>query len=347
VLGASLSAQNIRVTNVSGSNFIWIYYTNLVTLGLPPAYGFDKVNFKVYGTPFFTGLPYSNYLWQVEVNSAEIVEGSVWVKANTNAVYSSQLVRVASSNAQVAASIAPAEVAIHALYSSNAVKYTYSIKNEGPAGNNVHRLFIQLPSAYSNNSVSNITVSPAGTTAYSNGAIWVTYSTPLASGATSTIQFWASFTNTNVTGSGEVASFILYADNNNSAGYTPQYENTPLTWSVNIVPPRVKGEHAIEVIVSHSTNAPAITTDRVSNRLVHHIYNTSPKGVDIKSVDILYPKTLFTNVNVIESKLSTNLTFSVEDMGSYLAVHLVYTNFNSLYDNVAFSKDDVVVDVLD
>ncbi|NPV38662.1 MAG: hypothetical protein HPY78_05255 [Brevinematales bacterium] len=347
VLGAAVSAANIWTTNISGSNFIWIYYTNLVTLGLPPANGFDKINFKVYGTPSFTGLPYSNYLWQVEVNSAEVVGGATWVKAGTNTVYSSQLVRVASSNAQVAASISPSEVAINALYVSNAVRYTYTIKNDGPSGNNVHRLFIQLPNTYSNDSVSNITVSPAGTTAYSNGAIWVTYSTPLASGATSTIQFWAAFTNTNVVGTSEVADFVLYADNNNSAGYTLQYENAPLTWKVSIVPPRVKGEHAMWVINGAQTNAPEVTTDKVSNRLIHRIYNTSPKGVAIRSVDILYPKTLLTNVSVVSSLLATNTILDVVETADHLVLHLVYTNFFSLYDNPALSRDDVIVDVLD
>ncbi|URA11311.1 FlgD immunoglobulin-like domain containing protein [Thermospira aquatica] len=348
VLGASASANNIRVTNISGSNFIWIYYTNLVTLGLPPASGFDKINFKVYGTPLFTGIPYSNYLWQVEVNSDEVVSGVSWAKAGTNIVYSSQLVRVASSNAQVAAAISPAEVAINAAYSSNAIRYSYTIKNDGPTGNNVHRIFIQLPGNYSDNSVSNITVStPGATAAYSNGAIWVTYGTPLSSGATSTIQFWAAFTNTNVTGASETAEFILYADNNNSAGYTLQYENAPLTWRVSILPPRVKGEHAINVVEGSVTNAPEITTDKVSSRLIHWIYNTSPKGVMIQSIDILYPQTLLTNIVPISSSLTTNTTLSVIEEGNYFVVRLAYTNFLSLYDDVASSKDQVVVDVFD
>jgi len=344
VLGSTLSAGNIFVTNISGSNFIYIYYTNLVTLGLPPSYGFDRINFTVNGTPSFTGLPYSNYLWQVEVNSAEIVGGVTWVKANTNVVYSSQLVRVASSNAQVAASISPAEVGINSIYSSNAVKYTYTLKNEGPSGNNVYRIFIPLPGAFSNNSVSNISVSPAGTTAYSNGALWATYSSPLTNGQVSTLTFYAAFTNTNVTGTTETASFMLYADNNNSAGYILQYENAPLTWTVSIVPPRVKGEHSIQVIADTATNAPVVTVDQVSNRLIHKIYNTSPKGVPIRAVEILYPTNFLTNIRAISSFLATNGTLSVSTKGAYFVLSLNYTNFLSLYDNPAFAKDTVIVD---
>ncbi|QJR22622.1 hypothetical protein BREVNS_1872 [Brevinematales bacterium NS] len=347
-LGMVASYRQIYLTNLQGSNFIWIWYTNLSGGGLPAGVSLDRISFKVNGTPsLLPGMVYSNFLWQVEVESTTVVAGASWQKAGTNTVYNSQLVRVALSNAQVAGFIEPSEVAIRPVYASNAILYTYTLKNEGSPGNVIYGVKIDIPTCYSNTSLSNVSVSPSGTWAYSNNALWVLYTSPLTNNQVSIVRFFAAFTNTNVKGNSEVADFKLYADNGNSAGYVLQYENTPQTWRVTITPPRPKAEHSIFWIKGAETNAPVITTAHVSNRFLHRLYNISSAGVDILSAQILFPTNLITNIYMVVSEKATNVTWSKQGSWYVITLRYVAGSLCSIYDDVAQSKDAVQIDLAD
>jgi len=347
-LGIVSSYQYIRMTNLNGSNFIWIWYTNLSGNGLPAGVSLDRISFKVNGTPgLLPGMVYSNFWWKVEVSSAEVVSGAGWQTTGTNAVYSSQLVRVALSNAEAAGAIEPHDVAIRPIYASNALCYTYTLKNEGRPGNVIYSVKIDIPTVYSNNSLSNIVVSPSATYAFSNNALWVTYDSPLTNNQVSTIAFFAAFTNTNVKGSAEYADFKLYADNGNSAGYTLQHENAPQTWRVTIAPPLPRAEHSIFWIKGTETNAPLITTAHVSNRFVHRMYNISSLGVNILSATLRFPTNLITNIYRVVSAKATNV--SILQQGTFFVIRLLYADgsWRSFYDDIANSSDEVVVDLAD
>ncbi|URA10564.1 FlgD immunoglobulin-like domain containing protein [Thermospira aquatica] len=348
-LGVVPSYRNIWITNLNGSNFIWIWYTNLSGGGLPPGVSLDRISFTVNGTPSLApGMVYSNFLWQVEVDSSALVSGALWKKAGTNAVYTSQLVRVALSNAQVAGFIDPSEVAIRPVYQSNAIRYTYTLKNEGKPGNVIYSVKIDIPGVYSNNSLSNVSLTPSGTWAYSNNALWVTYTTPLDSDQVSTIQFFAAFTNTNVKGSAEFAEFKLYADNGNSAGYVLQYENAPKTWRVTIAPPVPKAEHSILWLKdSQTTNSPLFTTAHVSNRFLHTLYNISSSGVDILSAQILFPTNLIASISNVSSGKATNVSLTTNSGWFVITLKYAANSVKSFYDDVAQSKDTIEIYLAD
>ncbi|MFN4217208.1 MAG: hypothetical protein ACK4HQ_07400, partial [Brevinematales bacterium] len=347
-LGVVSSYRQIYVTNLYGSNFIWVWYTNLSGGGLPAGVSLDRITFKVNGTPaLLPGMAYSNFLWQVEVESSSVVAGASWRKAGTNSVYTSQMVRVALSNAEVAGFIEPSEVAIRPMYASNAIFYTYTLKNEGSTGNVVYGVKIDIPTCYSNTSLSNVSISPAGTWAYSNNALWVSYISPLTNNQVSLVRFFAAFTNTNVKANPEIADFKLYADNGNSAGYVLQYENVPQTWRVTITPPLPRAEHSILWLKDTQTNSPVITTAHVSNRFLHYLYNISSAGVDILSAQILFPTNLITNIYSVASEKATNINWSKQ--GSWYVVTLKYASgsLRSIYDNVVQSQDTIQIDLAD
>jgi len=324
LLGKSIS--NIYLTNISGKQYIFVNY---MPNGFDGVYGFDMINFNVYGTPTLPGgMLYSNYHWNIDADGSEFVSGAGWTKVDTANSY----IRVVASNAQAVASIYPNKVSINGDKALNTNTYVYTFKNTGNLGNNIYGIRILVPGAFDN--VANIVSSNGGSTAFSNGFIWVDYgSNPVTSGQTAYISFTARHTNTNVYSSGEVANFVLYADNSNSMGYVEQREDSPKTWSVYISPPIPSGENKFEPFVIYTTD--------ITNEITNTIINLSPKDIDVRMVKIDFNTNYVDKILSIQSLLIGN-NYTVVTNGGYYSVYLNYqANGTNL---VSWYKDQNAVD---
>ncbi len=336
VLG-SQSFQNCYLTNINGSNFIFINYMGVG--GFPGINGWDTISFNNYGTPAMPGgINYTNFLWQVSVDSSGIIGGTVWQNTITNSTYSHQTLRMTMSNAQVSAYITPQKAAINTTVQSNQLRYSYFIENTGQINNNVYGIRIDIPGDFLTNSVTNIVSTNGGITKLSNSSIWVNYASPLTSGQKDTILFYATHTNTDVNASSKSVPFYCYADNNNSIGYTIQREAAGQTWSVTIVPPLPAAENQLFIpvtnIIGTNTNVtmnPVIYTSDVTNTFIHKIYNTGAIGVNIKlaviSVATNYISSIF---NVSSSLAGSHYQISNINGSNYIYLKYYENNTNLL-----------------
>ncbi len=328
------SISNIYLTNISGKNYIFINY---MPNGFDGVYGFDMVNFNVYGTPNLpAGMFYSNFHWNIDVDSSAIINGTTWTKSDTADSY----IRVVASNAQAVAYVTPNKVSINGDVNLNTNTYTYTFKNVGNSGNDIYGIRIFIPQSF--DSVSDIVSSNGGSVAYSNNFIWVNYGTsPITSGNTAVITFKARHTNTDVYSGGESANFILYADNSNSMGYIEQREDSPKTWRVQITPPLPQGENKLEPAVVYTTH--------VTNEITNTIVNLSPRDISIKMLRIDFNTNYFTNILSVNSLLAGNTYSILTNDGNY-SIYINYeasgTNLPSWYkDNN--SVDKVVIRFID
>jgi len=328
-----LSYQSCYLTNINGSNFVFINYMPIG--GFPGVGGWDKISFNEYGTPAIPGgIYYTNFLWQVDINSSAIIGGTGWQNALTNATYNRQTIRVVMSNAQVNAYINPQAAAINTTLESNKNLYYYHIENVGPVNNNVYGIYISVPGDFLFSSVSNV-LSSNGSVTLSNNSIWVSYASPLTTGQKDRIQFYATHTNTNVNSPSQFAPFICYADNNNSLGYTLQKETPGQSWSVEIKPPVPTAENQIFIPVTNisgtNTNTsmnPVLYTSDITNTIVHNIYNTSARGVNIKLVAIYMSTNYIVSVNNVNSTLADS-HYSVVNTNGSNVIYLKYFENNT------------------
>ncbi|MGC8764431.1 MAG: FlgD immunoglobulin-like domain containing protein [Brevinematia bacterium] len=317
LLGSSIS--NIYLTNISGTNYIFVNY---MTNGFDGVYGFDMINFNVYGTPSLPlGMLYSNYHWNIDADSSAFISGAVWTKADTPNSY----LRVVASNAMALAYVYPSKVSINGDITKNTNRYAYTLRNVGTSGNNIYRIRINIPNNF--DSVQNIVSSNGGNTAYSNSFIWVDYgSSPLLSGQIDTIEFTARHTNTNVYSAGETVSLVLYADNSNSMGYVEQQQDQPKTWSVFISPPVPQGENKLEPFLVYTTF--------ITNEITNIVVNLSPRDIDVKMLKIDFNTNYISEILSIQSLLIGN-NYTIVTNGSNYSVYLNYeansTNLASWY----------------
>ncbi|MEJ5284369.1 MAG: carboxypeptidase-like regulatory domain-containing protein, partial [Brevinematales bacterium] len=328
------SISNIYLTNIAGKNYIFVDY---MPNGFDGVYGFDMINFNVYGTPVLPGgMFYSNYHWHIDAESSGFVMGANWATVDTPNSY----IRVVASNANAVAYLTPTKVSINANIALNTNTYTYTFKNVGNTGNNIYAIRILVPGNF--DTIENVTSLSGGSAAYSNGFIWVNYgATPITSGQTASLTFKARHTNTDVYSAGEIASFIMYADNSNSMGYVEQTEDSPKTWKVNIAPPLPSGENKLEPAIVYTT--------AVTNEITNTIVNLSPRDIDIRMVRIDFNTNYFTNIISVNSLLIGNNYTLVTNDSNY-SIYLNYqnngTNLPSWYkDNN--SVDKVVIRFVD
>ncbi|MEM0173057.1 MAG: hypothetical protein QXI16_00960, partial [Sulfolobaceae archaeon] len=277
------SISNIYLTNLNGSNFIFINY---LPAGFDGVYGFDMINFNVYGTPPLpSGILYSNFSCPVWADSSVFLGGATWTRVDTNSYF-----KVTVSNANAVGYVYPSKVTINSSLLANTNRYKFYIRNMANPGNDIKKLRIKIPGNF--DSVYNV-ISSNGVAVYSNGYVWVDYGDSyLAGKQIDVVEFTARHTNTNVNSSGEYASLIMSADNGNSLGYVEQSEDSPKTWTVYISPPVPEGENKLE---------PAkIYVSDITNEITNTIVNLSSRDVDVKMVRISF------NTNYVEKILSVN-----------------------------------------
>lgn len=335
VLGAAVSSTNAFVSG----GYIYVNYTNIG--GLAGVNGFDKIEFYEYGTPTgFSGL-YTNYLWQVAVDSDGVVEGTSWSNAMTNSVYNSQEARVTVSNAMILAYIYPEKTAVFADVVSNVNTFKFTVDNIGPVGNNVTNIKIIIPGDFTN--ISGISSSNGGTWSNAGSYIWLSYAGLLDSGEKDVITFTAIHSNTNTFMSPRSVDFECYANNANSAGLAKMSEDLPRTWSVVITPPTPQGEHKFEPAVIYTT--------AITNIITNTIYNTAPKGVSAKLAKIEFMTNRFpTIVSATSVHLGSQANLVITNIGETNIIYVKYgddgSNLLSVYDN-ATEKDQVIITVVD
>lgn len=343
LLGSARSAGQISVSNGGSLKFIVVYYTNL-SAGLSGLDGYDKISFKVYGTPTFSGKYYSNYIWQVAANSYDFVSGSVWTNAKTNSVYSSQISKVTVSNAQLLCSIYPEKTAIFSQVISNTNWFAYSLNNAGPAGNYVYKVKITVPEEFVGVTVISNLLGHHSVLSYTNAThtIYLNYSGfALTNGKQDKIFIQMAHTNTNVNSAPLAVDFICQADNNNTAGFKTMNQDSPKTWSVTITPPVPAAQNYISPRMIYTT--------AVTNTITNYIYNTASRGVSSRLGRIQMLTNYFPNIVSATSLRLTNqgnISFTTSGASNVILIHYdADTNggLHSIYDDPGSPDKDVVL----
>lgn len=343
LLGNEVSRTNITNVVENGSNFIYVYYTKTNSGGFSGVNGYDRIDFNVYGTAPVTGTSNTNIVWQVEVNSEELVQNTTWQAATYSG--DNMNVRVTMSNAILLSYIYPEVTAVFPTASSNTNYYEYRVRNaSGSANNDVYRFYFEIPDDYYESSIAVYSNNVAGATlSLTNNRIYVDYSTPLSDGEVDIVYFSACHTNTDVFMSAYTTPLYCFADNNNSSGYMLTEEDVPSTWSVTMTPPNVYAANFLE--------PEFIYTTEVSFALTNTIFNTSPRGVGAKLAMIEIPESYFTNLTLADIDSShiadegANIELSNNNGTNY--VLLKYDGdgdlLDSIYDNPTTPDADVVV----
>jgi len=325
---------------VSG-NYIYVYYTNSLIGGFPGQDGYDRISFKVYGTPSIGAMSTSNFLWQVAVNSSHFVTGTTWTNATNTPLMQ---VTVSKSNAVCYGSINPDKVAIFAQLSNNRNEFVYTINNQGKGDNSVMNAKIYVPENFSNVIVTNVSTK-GGTVSYNSGErmIYINYGTPLATNQSDNIKLWATHTNVNVNSPAVTAPFLLYADNGNLAGYVLQASEYGKSWSVIIKPPTPSAANFI--------NPSAIFTTSITNTITNTIYNTSPNGVNVLYGLMMLPADKFPTIVSVQTKYMKNPANIVQT--NFDGTNFIYlkfyndTNGGLLSKYANFDNEKVIIKFVD
>jgi hypothetical protein len=320
------SISNIYLTNINGSNYIFVNY---LPNGFDGVYGFDMINFNIYNTPSLpSGILYSNFHVIIEADSSEFLGGATWSRVDLPDSY----IRVAVSNANAVGYITPTKVSINSSVVLNTNRYRYYIRNLANPGNDIKSIRIKVPGSY-DIIYPDIYTSNGTSAYYLNGYIYVDYANGLIGKSSDFVEFTLRHTNTNLYSSGEYANFELYADNGNSLGYVLQNEDSPKTWSVYISPPIPSGENKFEPVV--------VYTSDITNEITNTIINLSPKDIDVRMVKIDFNTNYVEKILSIQSLLIGN-NYTVVTNGGYYSVYLNYqANGTNL---VSWYKDQNAVD---
>ncbi len=326
------SVSNIYLTNLNGSNFIFIDY---MPNGFDGVYGFDMINFNVYGTPPLPeNMLFSNFSCPVYADSSLFLGGATWTRVDTNS-----FIKVTVSNANAVGYVYPSKVTINSSISLNTNRYKYYIRNLANPGNDIKKLRIKIPANF--DVVSGV-VSSNGVASYSNGYVWVDYGTRyLAGKEIDIVEFNLRHTNTNVNSGGEYASLILEADNGNSLGYVEQQEDAPKTWTVFISPPIPEGENKLEPALIYVSD--------ITNEITNTIVNLSSRDVDVKMVKISLSTNYVDKIISVNSLLIGNnysLTTNQGNLNIYLNYQNNGTNLLSWYKD-SNALDRVIIKFVD
>lgn len=348
-LGTALSLNNITVTNITGSNWI---YVNYLPNGFRGYGDFDTINFNVYGTPVNMpqGVFFTNYTWRAEVDSTGIIAGTSWQTATNQYGFTNLFSMVVISNSQAYCYISPNQTGISTNYISNT--YSYVVSNVGQAGNNLYKLKIPVANVYTNfiNLRSALVGNAPNVIWYSNdNSIYVDYTvsnTNILTAYADVLTFTGILSNTNLNNMSTTnVSFVCYADNGNAGGFQQQFQDPFQSWSVAIKPP--------SIVAANSVSPYLLYTSALTNTITNTIYNIAPRGILGRMAKIELPAAYFntivsvTNTQPSTISLVTNINngFLTNSATNYIFIN--YTNNLLAIDDNPTSKDIITIRAID
>ena len=341
--------SHVFATNVSGTNYIYVRYAaDSGGLGLPSPGGLDRVTIQVDSTPTgFSGAE-TNTTWTATAYAA--IAGTGGVLCRTNSTYPNRTVTVRTLPPDVSGIVATSivENSTNYLYNhQNINSVTYTVVNNGGAGNTIKRIRIKLPDCVNGADGIASTVMGAAIINYVpaiNGFV-IDYDASgksIASGGSDTITF--NLYDTVVPMSGVTnGSITLEADNDNGDGYVSGQEGSG-SWSIYWKNPPAAGNSSIAVQNSLSGGSTNIipTTDVVSTIKVS-IVNTGGTSNNIKVAEIELPSQ-FTNVISAASLKMFNTGTNISISGTTVRISYYSNSIGSLQNT---ENDTITLQVAD